>query len=99
MPTNLHIRDVPDEIHATLIHRAAARGKSLRQYTIEVLQEHCALPTMEEWLAGLSRLPPAAAEGGGAEAVRRAREEDDEAVSGRHGLAQAGEVALGRGGG
>lgn len=79
---HLHIRDLPDEIHTTLKHRAAERGMSLRQYTIEVLSDHCALPTMNEWLDELEELPPLKAEGGmsAVEALEQAREEDDEEI-------------------
>lgn len=77
MPTTLHIRDVPDPIHATLAERAQARGMSLRQYTIAVLREHCALPTLDEWLSSVEELPPVATPVSGAEAVQRAREADD----------------------
>ena len=37
MPKTLNVRDVPDELHRALVARAARRGISLRQYTIEVL--------------------------------------------------------------
>lgn len=80
MPTNLHVREVPDEVHATLVARAERAGMSLRQYTIEVLEEHCALPTLEDWLDGLAELPPAEGGMSAAEAVRSSREEDDAEV-------------------
>lgn len=85
MPTNLHIREVPDAVHATLVARAERRGMSLRQYTIQVLEDHCALPALDDWLDGLAELPPV--EGApAAEAVRRTREEDDrEVLRGRRG--------------
>lgn len=80
MPTNLHVRDVPDEAHAALVARAERAGMSLRRYTIEVLEKHCALPTLEDWLDGLAALPPAEGGMSAAEAVRRSREEDDAEV-------------------
>jgi hypothetical protein len=85
MPMNLHIREVPDEVHAVLVARAQRRGMSLRQYTIQVLEDHCALPALDAWLDGLAALPPV--EGvAAAEAVERAREEDDrEVLHGRGG--------------
>jgi hypothetical protein len=55
---------------------------SLRQYVVAVLAEHCALPSMEEWLQEVGRLPPAEAAAPGAEAVRRSRAEDEEALAG-----------------
>jgi hypothetical protein len=82
MATSLHLRGVPDSIYQTLVRRATARGMSLRRYAIEVLTQHCALPTMDEWLADLTRLPPPGAAVAGAEAVRQARAEDDAATAG-----------------
>ncbi len=55
---------------------------SLRQYTLEVLAHHCAQPTMAEWLADLEKLPPVATAVSGAEAVRRARAEDEKDLLG-----------------
>lgn len=87
MPINLHIRDVPDAVHSSLTARAERRGMSLRQYAIHVLEEHCALPTVDDWLDELAALPPAGVGGGrAAEAVRHSREEDDsEVLRGRRG--------------
>jgi hypothetical protein len=61
MATSLYVREVPDEVHATLLRRAGARGLSLRQYVVSVLADHCALPSMDEWLEGAGGLPTAAA--------------------------------------
>jgi hypothetical protein len=82
MTATLYVREVPDEVHATLLRRAGARGLSLRQYVVSVLAEHCALPSMHEWLHDVGRLPPAAATASGAEAVRRSRAEDEGALVG-----------------
>lgn len=79
MPTNLHIREVPDTVHSTLVARAERRGMSLRQYTIQVLEDHCALPALDDWLDALAALPPV--EGTPvADAVRHSREDDDRGV-------------------
>jgi len=77
MAVHLQIRDLPDELHETLRRRAAARGVSLRQYALEVLREHCELPSLDEWLDGLHRLTPAALSRPAAEAVRDASEADE----------------------
>jgi len=74
MAVHLQIRDVPDELHEALRQRAARRGLTLRQYTLAVLREHCQQPTLDEWLDGLSRLPPVLLSPPAAEAVRQARE-------------------------
>ena len=80
MAVHLQIRDLPDEVHQILRERAASRGLSLRQYTLEVLQQHCRQPTLDEWLDGLSRLPTVSLTTSAAEAVRQAREADDAAL-------------------
>ena len=82
MSATLYVREVPDEVHATLLRRAGARSLSLRQYVVSVLAEHCALPSMDEWLQEVGRLPPAAAAVSGAGAVCRSRVEDEEALVG-----------------
>jgi plasmid stability protein len=77
MAAQLQIRDLPDELHHILRERAAMRGLSLRQYVIEILQEHCRQPTMDEWLDGLDRLTPVSLSTSAAEAVRQSREADE----------------------
>ena len=75
------IRDLPDEVHAELARRAAASDMSLRAYLREVLSEHVALPSMEEWLQRVRELGPVHASGPtGPELVAAARTEDDELV-------------------
>lgn len=69
------MKDVPDEVHATLRRRAAAAGKSLQEYLLDRLSEDAHTPTLDEVLeraGGRSggRVPFAAA----ADAVRRDRD-------------------------
>lgn len=86
MPVSLHIRELPDTLHASLQTRARSRGMSLRQYTIHVLAEHCQTPTAAEWLAEIRQLTPARPRTSAAEALAQAREADDlEVLSGRPG--------------
>lgn len=80
MTVNLHVRNVPEEVHERLIRRAERKGMSLRQYTIDVLAEHCALPTLDDWLEEFHRLAPARTSVSGAEAVEASREDDDLSV-------------------
>ena len=73
------IRDLSDELHAELTRRAAARDMSLRAYLREVLSEHVAVPSMNEWLKRVRDLGPVNAGGPtGPELVAAARAEDDE---------------------
>jgi len=80
MPINIHVREVPDRVHSALTARAERAGMSLRQYVIEVLEEHAALPTLDVWLDAVVALPPVELGGPAAEAVRLSREEDDAEV-------------------
>jgi hypothetical protein len=84
MTVNLHVRDVPDAIHETLVRRAERKGMSLRRYTIEVLTEHCALPALDEWLDEIARLEPVETSTPAAEAGAESRREDDLAVLRAH---------------
>jgi len=74
------IRDLPDEVHAQLVRRAAEADMSLRAYLRQVLSDHVAMPSMAEWLEQVSRLGPATPSGGqtGPELVAAARAEDDQ---------------------
>jgi hypothetical protein len=75
------IRGLPDEVHAELTRRAAANDMSLRAYLREVLTEHAAVPSMEDWLRRLRELGPAYADGPqGSELVAASRAEDDDLI-------------------
>jgi plasmid stability protein len=52
---NILVRDLPDEIHATLQHRAERRGQSLQQYLASELTRLAERPTPEELFARVSR--------------------------------------------
>lgn len=55
MSINMHLREVPESVHDELQRRATAGGMTLRQYTIKVLDEHCAVPTLDEWMSRMAR--------------------------------------------
>ncbi len=75
------IRDLPDEVRAELAHRAAARDMSMRAYLCEVLADHVAVPSMDEWLQRVRDLGPAHSGGPtGPELVAADRAEDDQLV-------------------
>ena len=50
MPS-IQVKDVPDEVHATLRRRAAAAGQSLQEYLLGRLIAEATTPTVEEVLA------------------------------------------------
>ena len=75
---------MPDATHAELVRRAEAEGMTLRQYAIEVLSNHCALPTTSAWLDGLARRRARGlvdVDVDGSDAVARSRCDDDEAIA------------------
>jgi len=49
MPS-IQVKDVPDEIHATLHRRAARAGQSLQEYLLGRLIEEAGAPTLDEVL-------------------------------------------------
>ena len=56
MAVNMHLRDVPDDVHEELQRRATLAGMTLRQYTLKVLGEHCATMPLDEWTARLAKV-------------------------------------------
>ena len=53
---NILVRDLPDDIHATLRQRAAASGQSLQQYLVAELIRLAGRPTTAEVLAQIGTL-------------------------------------------
>lgn len=49
MPS-IQVKDVPDDVHATLRRRAAGAGQSLQEYLLARLAEEAATPTVAEVL-------------------------------------------------
>jgi plasmid stability protein len=97
MSVNMHVREVPDHIHDELQRRAAAAGMTLRSYTVQVLEQHCAVSPMSEWLDRIARRRARwLAEGrnvsaDAADVVSAARADDDhEVASARAGQAPHG---------
>lgn len=52
---NVLIRDLPDEVHASLQQRAEAAGQSLQQYLSNELSRIARTPTLEDVLARIER--------------------------------------------
>jgi len=72
---SIQVKDVPDDVHATLRRRAAAAGQSLQEYLLAHLTEDAHTPTLDELLdrAG-GRAGGRAGFGAAAEAVRVERD-------------------------
>ena len=52
---NVLIRDLPDDVHSALQHRAERRGQSLQQYLATELTHLAERPTPEELFAHVAR--------------------------------------------
>lgn len=50
MVVSIQIKDVPEDIHATLRRRAAAAGQSLQEYLLAQLTQDAQTPTLDEVL-------------------------------------------------
>jgi len=48
--STLQVRDVPEDVHRTLKARAAASGRSLSGYALDVLAREAMHPTLDELL-------------------------------------------------
>ncbi|HEY1119162.1 MAG TPA: hypothetical protein VGE43_15725 [Acidimicrobiales bacterium] len=74
MPS-IQVKDVPEDVHATLRSRAAAAGMSLQEYLLARLMEDARTPTLDEVLdrAG-GRAGGKATLRNAAKAVRRERD-------------------------
>jgi plasmid stability protein len=49
---SIQVKDVPDDVHATLRRRAAQAGMSLQEYLLARLEHEANTPTLEEVLDG-----------------------------------------------
>lgn len=52
---NVLVRDIPEDVHATLQHRAEQRGQSLQQYLAGELKRLAQQPTIDEVLDRIER--------------------------------------------
>lgn len=48
---NVHVRDIPEDVHAALKGRAAAEGRSLNELIVRSLGQTAARPTPAEFVA------------------------------------------------
>lgn len=53
---NVLVRDLPDDVHRTLRHRATSSGQSLQQFLVSELTRLANRPSMSEVLARIDRL-------------------------------------------
>lgn len=76
----LQVRNVPDAVHRELKVRAAREGVSLTDYVLALIEADIALPSLEEALERLERLPRPRAAVRGSEAVRAERDEREQGL-------------------
>ncbi|MGH9157419.1 MAG: FitA-like ribbon-helix-helix domain-containing protein [Acidimicrobiales bacterium] len=69
------MKDVPDDVHATLRRRAANAGQSLQEYLLARLIDDAQMPTLDELLDGAGGR--AGGKAGFKEAVRAVRADRD----------------------
>ncbi len=86
MTKNIQIRDVPDDVHATLRVRAAEAGVSLSDYILAQIERLASRPTMADVLL---RAQQRAGSGPSVDAivaaVRSARDDHDDPAAGAAG--------------
>lgn len=70
----LQLRDVPDDVHRELKVRASRAGQSLSEYTLAVLQQHVATPTLAEIAERISLRSPVEVSTPVAELIRAERD-------------------------
>jgi len=71
----IQVRNVPDGVHAELKARAARKGVTLTDYVLGLIEDDLAVPTLEEGLERIMRLPRPRQVVSGAELVRASRAE------------------------
>ncbi|HEX5583137.1 FitA-like ribbon-helix-helix domain-containing protein [Gaiella sp.] len=71
----IQVRNVPDALHAELKARAARQGVTLSDYVRRLIEDDLAVPTLEEGLERIMRLPRPRQVVAGAELVRASRAE------------------------
>lgn len=74
MPTNIQLRNVPDDLHRTLKARAALAGMSLSDYLIEHARRLAERPTPEEMRERLRMRDPSRVSESAAAILRRERD-------------------------
>ena len=56
--TVVQVRDLPEDVVATLKARAESRGQSLSAYLRDLLTQEAALPPIEDVMAGIAAREP-----------------------------------------
>ncbi len=70
----IQIRDVPEQVHATLKARAAREGMSLSDFLKRELEHTVERPSMKEWLERIEQTRPVLAKRSAAQIIRELRD-------------------------
>ena len=73
--SNLQIKNVPEDVHDELRRRADARGMTLRDYVLDLLQRETSRPDLDEWLDELASRPPVTLSVSSVDLIHEARAE------------------------
>jgi antitoxin FitA len=74
MSKMIQIRNVPDQLHATLKARAAMAGTSLSEFILRQLEISAKQPTIEEIVGRLEKLEPVDPQPSASELIREERD-------------------------
>ena len=74
MAKMIQIRDVPDQMHATLKARAAREGMSLSDFIKRELQRTVDRPTLQEWLDRTRNIKPLVTKRRAVDVIRQMRD-------------------------
>jgi len=73
---NVQVKGVPEDVHAELRRRARVRGRTVRDYLLDLIILDQQRPTREQWLERLHQLQPV--DVSGSDLVREARHEREQ---------------------
>lgn len=79
----IQVRNVPDGLHTELKIRAARQGVTLSDYIRGLIEDDLAVPTLEEGLERVMRLPRPRQVVSGSELVHAGRAERERELDGR----------------
>jgi hypothetical protein len=78
----IQVKQVPDDVHAAARERAAAQGRSLGEYVLELIRRDLAAPAADVWWDDITGGPALVGPGfDGARAVADARAEHEAAAA------------------
>lgn len=74
MSKMIQVRDVPDDVYATLKSRAAREGRSLSDFVKRELARMADRPSMQEWLDRTRQAKPIPSKRSAAQVIRDLRD-------------------------